>query len=261
MRSQQLAELTLCRRPNPPARLRLFCFPFAGATSHGFSASFERLPEHIRDQVEIWSVVLPGHVPGQGGAAFVELAPLVAYLDDQLVDVLQPPFAFFGHSMGALVSFELARGFDQSERVGPVHLLITGRRAPDRPGPMTHVHRLSNEALRRRLRTLGGTPEEVLGNDELLALVLPILRADLELCESYRFAPSAPLSCSITAMYGARDEHLTAADVVAWERQTTGAFSWHRVPGRHFFLEESRAIALDRIAEDLTALLRRMGDR
>jgi medium-chain acyl-[acyl-carrier-protein] hydrolase len=261
MRSQQLAELTLCRRPNPAARLRLICFPFAGATSHSFSGNFEHLPERIRDQIEIWSVVLPGHVPGQAGAVFVDLAPLVAYLDDQLVELLQSPFAFFGHSMGALISFELARRLDECERVGPAHVLISGRRAPTRPGQSTHLHRLSDDQLRRRLRTLGGTPEEVLGNDELLALVLPILRADLQLCESYVFVPSAPLACSMTAMYGARDEHLSAADVVAWEEQTTGAFSWHRVPGRHFFLEESRAIAIDRIAQDLTTVLRRIGDR
>jgi medium-chain acyl-[acyl-carrier-protein] hydrolase len=261
MRSQQLAGLTFCRHPNPAARLRVYCFPFAGATSHTFSAGIERLPDHLRDQVEIWSVVLPGHLPGQGGTAFVRLEPLVAYLSDQLVEFLQPPFAFYGHSMGALISFELARQIDRDERTGPIHLLVSGFRAPHRPARTTHLHRKSDAELRRRLRSLGGTPEEILENEELLTLLLPTLRADLALCESYAYVPGAPLSCSITAMYGTRDKHLTAADVAAWSEQTTGAFSWHGFPGSHFFVEESRGMVVDELARDFSVLLRRLGDQ
>jgi medium-chain acyl-[acyl-carrier-protein] hydrolase len=138
-------------------------------------------------------------------------------------------------------------------------MLVSGFRAPHLPARNAPLQQLSDIRLRKKLHILGGTPDEILENDELLTLLLPILRADLAICESYVFQPCTPLGCSITAMCGEEDAHVIAEDVVAWREHTRGAFSWYMFPGRHFFLDTSRLAVIHALEEDLGALLCRLG--
>jgi medium-chain acyl-[acyl-carrier-protein] hydrolase len=221
----------------------------------------EALPSPIQEETEIWSIALPGHLPGRDETPLRQLRPLVESLYERLLDFLEPPYAFFGHSLGALLGFELARQLERDEGIGPMHMIVSGFRAPHLPPRTAPMHGLSDAQLSRKLRTLGGTPQEVLANDELLTLLLPILRADFAVCESYAFEPSAPVGCSITALCGTQDALVPVPDVAAWGERTSGAFSWFEFPGGHFFLDESRDAVREVLAVDLAKLLSRMSLR
>jgi medium-chain acyl-[acyl-carrier-protein] hydrolase len=188
------------------------------------------------------------------------MASLIDFLTDELAPALQPPYVFFGHSMGALVSFELACRLRAQGRIGPDHLIVSGFRAPHLRDRRLPIHDLPDADIMERLRELGGTPEEVLANTELMALMLPVVRADLALCERYMFRPREALNCSLTALSGTNDVHATVEEVCAWGRHTTGPFAFQIFPGNHFFFHSNtRSAVLSVLAQDLWEVLRRTG--
>ena len=230
-------------RPRPDARVRLFCFPFAGGSSFTYRAWADALPPSI----EVAAVRLPGRESRRAEASFRRVGPLVQALATVLAPWTDRPFAFFGHSMGALVAYELARTLPTP----PVHLYVSGRRAPDHPDLRAPIHALPDAAFVAELRHLNGTPEDVLRHAELLQLVLPVLRADFELCETHVHAPGPPLPCPLTAMGGIADARVPAATLDAWRAQTSSTFARRLFPGDHFYLEAGRPAVLAAIVESL----------
>jgi medium-chain acyl-[acyl-carrier-protein] hydrolase len=206
--------------------------------------------------VDVWSVSLPGHTPGRGEPAFTDVHALVDHLARELAPSLVSPYAFFGHSMGALVSFELARKLRSLGGDGPVHMIVSGFRAPHLPDRRPAVHGLPDQDVEARLRELGGTPDEVLENSELMAVILPVLRADLELCERYVFEAGERLTCSMTAFSGSDDSQVTVEEVSAWRTQTVGSFSLRVFAGSHFFFNDSRRAVIQALARDIGEVLR-----
>ena len=234
-------------RPNPRAELRLFCFPYAG---RGASV-FHRWPAALPATVEVRPVQLPGRESRFGEPAFTHFMPVVEALADALRPFLDRPFAFFGHSMGALVAFGLARELRRQGAAAPAGLLVSGRRAPQVPARARPLHRLSDDELVAKLAARGGLVPEVRQNRELLALMLPVLRADLAVCEAYTYLAEPPLSCPITAYGGWEDPQASQDDLRAWGEQTAARFRLRMFVGSHFFVHSAEPKVLEALAGDL----------
>ncbi|MCB2263327.1 MAG: hypothetical protein LGR52_10405 [Candidatus Thiosymbion ectosymbiont of Robbea hypermnestra] len=159
------------------------------------------------------------------------------------------PFAFFGHSMGALLAFELARELRRQGKREPFCLMVSGYRAPQLPLSNAPLHKLSEPALIDALRHYGGTPEVVLAHEELMEIFIPVIRADFAIDETYVHVPEPPLGCPIH-VFGGEADHMVAKDELdAWRQQTSGAFVLHRFPRGHFYLNEFQGTLLVRIVD------------
>lgn len=236
-------------RPNPRAVLRLVCFPYAG----GSAWVFRTWPDALPAEVELWAIALPGRDARSSEPLFDRATPLIQALADVVGPVLQEPFAIYGHSMGALVGFGFARELHRRSQGEPVHLFVSGRRAPQLPGPPPLYH-LPEPEFVAALRRFGGTPEAVLDNPELLAYFLPILRADIAVSEAETIADDEPLRCPITALGGLADERASPDELDAWRSQTTGAFDREMFDGGHFFIHSERAAFLGALARRLARI-------
>jgi medium-chain acyl-[acyl-carrier-protein] hydrolase len=220
-------------RPNPRARLRLICFPYAG----GGGSIFRTWPSALPDDVEVLAIELPGRETRFKERPFQEMPALIAALTDAVGPELAAPFAIYGHSLGALIAFCFACELRRRSHPGPVHLFVSGRRAPQLPEPSPAYH-LPEPAFLAHLRHLGGIPEAVIQNAELMAIFLPILRADFVLSEATATPPDEPLGCPITALGGLGDDKATLDELDAWRAQTRAAFERETFPGGHFFLQQ-----------------------
>ena len=245
-----MAVRFICKRPVPDAPLRLFCFPYAG----GGVISFRTWPDNLPQNVELQILEMPGREAQLRHPSFVRVEPLVHAIRDAIGDYMDRPFAFFGHSMGALVSFELARLLRREQATAPRALFVSGRRAPTCPRePITYD--LPEDEFIEELRRMGGTPEEVLQHPELLALLLPTLRADFELCQTYSYTDEPPFDFPITAFGGLYDQFVPREMMDEWREQTTGPFQLRMFPGDHFFLHTSQALLLQTLSRDLVNLI------
>ncbi len=224
--------------------LRLFCFPYAGGSTQVFR-SWQR---HFSPQVALSLAHLPGRAARTAEPAMKALKPLVHALADAIIPQMPPAFAFWGHSMGALISFELARELRRRNQHGLVAIFVSGRGAPQLPDPYPPAFDLPEPEFIAELQRLNGTPRELLAHPELKDFFLPTIRADFELVETYVYEPGEPLSCAIHAYGGLQDETVPAASVRAWRQQTSGAFKVRMFPGDHFFINSSA---------DLVPVLRR----
>lgn len=197
---------------------------------------------------------LPGRENRTGEPPFERMPALVEALAAALERWRDLPCAVFGHSNGAVVGFELARLARRGGAPGPVHLFASGRRAPDVAARRPGIHHLPDAEFLRGLAELGGMPPEILAHRELLELVLPLLRGDMALAETYEYHAEPPLSIPITAFTGVDDAKATVDDVAAWGRHTTGRFGLRAFPGDHFYLFPQR----DRLLRSLSAELGRI---
>ncbi|MBE9170818.1 thioesterase [Pleurocapsales cyanobacterium LEGE 06147] len=243
-----------CPNPNPHASLRLFCFPYAGGGALSFRGWSAQLPL----TVEVCPIELPGRGMRLREAPFTQLVPLVEAIAESLLPYLDKPFAFFGHSMGALVSFEVARYLCWVCADSPAYLFVSGRRAPQLPDPDPPIHALPEAEFIEELRRLNGTPETVLANDELMQLLLPVLRADFAVLETYTYQPEPPLSCPLAALGGLQDPDVSGEMLKAWQEQTSTDFSLQMFPGDHFFLHTAQPLLWQFLNQTLSRITNRM---
>jgi medium-chain acyl-[acyl-carrier-protein] hydrolase len=236
-----------CPKPNPHASLRLFCFPYAGGSAFNFRGWADQLPA----TVELCLIELPGRGLRMKEKPFTRMLPLVQAIAQALLPHLDKPFIFFGHSMGGLISFELARLLPRDYGLSPVHLFVSGRRAPQIPAPDSPIHALPDPAFLEKLRRLNGTPEAVLKSGELMQLLIPTLRADFAVLETYIYAPGPTLDCPITAFGGLQDREVNCDDLEAWREQTNAAFSLQMFRGNHFFLHSAQSLVLQSLCRKL----------
>lgn len=231
-------------RKNPQARMRLFIFPYAG----GAASAFRTWPDHLSPDLEVCPVQLPGREKRIREPLFSNLLGLVKTLVPVLRPSMDIPFAFFGHSMGALIGFELARELRRQGLAGPAYLFVSGRGAPQIPDPEPPLHQLPDGEFIDGLRRYNGTPDAVLQHKELMEILLPILRADFTMSETYTYIPEPPLDCPIMAFGGLEEKLLQRDHVTAWEHQTTRTFHLHMFPGSHFFIHDYRDDLLQKLS-------------
>jgi surfactin synthase thioesterase subunit len=225
---------------------RLFCFPHAGGGAAGFAA----WAAGWRGARAICPVRLPGRESRQVEAPFERMAALVGALADALASYLDRPFGFFGHSMGAVVGFELARELRRRGLLQPRVLIASGARAPQfRRGHMPPPDP-SDEELLAELGRLEGTPQGLWEDAAAQAVLLPALRADTGLYRRYVYGEEARLDCTICAYGGAADVNVSEAHLAAWQEQTTGLFRLQRFDGGHFYLQPPAEKFLAALAED-----------
>jgi medium-chain acyl-[acyl-carrier-protein] hydrolase len=238
-------------RSKPHASLRLFCFPYAGGGASLFRLWSKALPAEI----DVCPVQLPGREGRLKENSFTRLTPLVQALDQALHPYLDIPFAFFGYSMGALISFELARHLRRNHNPCPHHLFVAAHRAPQLPKEHPDLHQLPEQAFLDALDRLGGTPTSVSQHAELMKFILPMLRADFALCETYVYSNEPPLDCPITAFGGEQDTHVSIASLSAWREQTLRQITLNILPGNHFFLQSQQSLLLQAISQELAKIL------
>ena len=228
--------------------LRLVCFPHAGAGAAVYRPWISLLPA----DVELWAVELPGRATRIAEPARTDLPALADELASAVTGEVPGPFAFVGHSMGALLAFEVGRRLARGGGAQPRHLVVAGARAPQLPRDRPLVASLPDgELVRVIVDRYGGIPEPILRQPELMSLFLPTLRADLRALEDYAYTTAPPLAVPIIALAGAGDDNVPAGDMARWEEQTSGGFALHTFEGGHFFVHAQRAAVLRVLSRDV----------
>ncbi|MBB4952062.1 medium-chain acyl-[acyl-carrier-protein] hydrolase [Agrobacterium vitis] len=226
-------------KPVANADMRLICLPYAGGTATAFHGWWRSLP----DNVEVISVQLPGRGSRFKETPYRRMDALVADLLAELLPILDRPYMMFGHSMGAVAAFELLRLLPH--HLQPQRLFASGRGAPHLPPVQKEMHRLNDAEFIEELRLMQGTPEQVLNDTSLMAMVLPALRADFEALETWQYRPGNRLTIPITALGGDRDILVPFGLLNAWGEQTEAEFEARIIPGGHFFLHSDAERVLD----------------
>ncbi|MER5770628.1 thioesterase II family protein [Streptomyces sp. NPDC001985] len=223
-----------CHHRLPASRLRLYCLPFAG----GSSTFYRSWGTHLAPDVETVTIELPG----RGRLTRLPPARHLHTVADSLTPVLaadREPIALFGYSLGAVLAFEVARRLEAMGR-GVAHLFVCSRAAPHIRSPERPFSRLDRESLIQVLREYGATPEDILNDAALMDHVVPVVRADFAMSESYVPSPGPPLECPVTVFGGDGDPWVSAGQLDGWKRHTSGPCATHLYPGGHFFIDHCR---------------------
>lgn len=238
------------RKPN--AALRLFCFPYAG----GGASIYSRIFAQLTPTIEICAVQPPGRENRLSEPLLTSVADLAKAAARALEPYFDMQFAFFGHSLGALVAYELTQTLRQTGGPTPCHLIASAHRAPQLPSPCEPVWGLPDPEFKLRLKELNGTPGEVLENSELQALLLPLMRADFRLDETYSH-PSGyeALDCPVTVFGGRHDAEVRESELRAWNAVTRNRFELRMIDGDHFFIHSHAST----VTTCVTEALRRSG--
>ena len=234
-------------RRTPGARARLFCFPYAG----GGLSVFQSWPDQLPSSVDVCSFALPGRDTRIREQPVKAMHALVAEILAAVAPALDLPFTLFGHSMGAIVAFELARALRRRGAPRPSLLAIAAHTAP----PFEHrspIHDLPDADFVAELRRLTGNVDDALCDPEIVKLFLPVLRADVTLCETYRWIEEPPLECSMVAFGGDEDPEVTPEDLREWRAHTAGSFEIEIVAGGHFFVRTEVKSLLERLRSHLS---------
>ena len=232
---------------NPKADLRLFCLPYAGGRAAIYREWHDVAPRHI----QVCALELPGRGRLIRTTPFNRLTPLVRALASSIEAAPDRPFALFGHSMGGLIAFELARTLRRRGSRQPDHLFVSAVASPSTPPRRPLVHCASDAAVKQRLHDLNGTPQELLDNEELMALVLPTFRADFSVLENYEYRDEPPLKVPITVFGGASDPVVPPAALNGWGRQSAAGSRMQFFPGDHFFVHSAATDVIGAIARVL----------
>ncbi|HET7695295.1 MAG TPA: alpha/beta fold hydrolase [Vicinamibacterales bacterium] len=244
------APWVLMPRPNPQASLRLFCFPYAGVGPSIYRPWLTALPSHVEARL----IQLPGREGRWREPALTSIPEIADRVARAIVPHLQPPFVFYGHSLGALLSFEVARRLRAAGHPMPRQLFVGAHRGPQMPNPHSPIAHLSDDAFVAEVRKrYDGIPQAVLDNRELLELMLPCLRADFTAFETYQYRAEPPLEMPISAFGGDQDGYVRSHEIAGWREQTTGRFRVRVIPGNHFFMQTGRDEVIAALVDDLSA--------
>ncbi|MEV2279133.1 alpha/beta fold hydrolase [Nocardiopsis sp. NPDC049922] len=227
----------------PDSRLQLVCLPYAGSLVPPF---LDWAP-HLPPRVAMLSAQLPGRGPSHGTPEPKSIPEMAEALVDPLLECLRGPFALFGHSMGALISFELARALE--DLGAPLRrLFVSSYRAPQLPMGRRQLHLAPDTELVGHLDVL--SDGSLRDSRDVAEYLLPILRRDLRLCETYEFTGGTPLRTPITAFHGVEDPLFSNAEVQRWCELTEAEFAFFEFPGGHFHVKESKREVLAHVLRE-----------
>lgn len=236
-------------KPRTHAKLRLFCFASAGHGGNIYTGWNAYLPSSI----ELYPLELPGRGPHITRPAYTHLAPLIDEISFIIRPALTKPFAFFGHSMGGLVAFTLASQLRRQRLPEPVHLFVSATHAPHLRDARPKIHHLPEAEFLAQLQHYQGDLHHMLGNSELKNLMLPTLRADFSVCETYTYTSDEPLTLPISAYGGLQDQTCSRQDLVSWQYYTNSSFNLHMFEGDHFYWFKNTSALVTHIARIITA--------
>ncbi|WP_284416860.1 MULTISPECIES: alpha/beta fold hydrolase [unclassified Bradyrhizobium] len=238
--------------PETPRRLRLFALPFAGGNAASFGEWSLKLPG--------WIAFSPVHLPGRERRIMEPAIDDADKLISQLVPAITPwldrPYALFGHSMGAMLAYELAQALQERGLPRPELLIVSGHGAPNLPRRFPVISHLPDADFIAAVMELGGLPSVLLQEPELLALVLPALRADFRLCETYDWRSRPPLSCPILAIGGRSDRIAGLPELQSWQAMTSQPLRCEMFDGNHFFIHHAMPAVVALIARAVAERLR-----
>lgn len=219
----------VCPKPNPSAKTRLFIFPYAGGGPAAFS-------KWTTNNIETYIAHYPGRGSRFNEPPLKRIDALVENFLREIQPALDKPFVFFGHSLGALIAFGLARSLRRGSLPQPERLFLSARAAPHLPDPNPPLHALPDDEFLQAVKNFNGIPAEILNQPEALTLLLPILRADFEAAETYRYNDEPPLDIPIVALGGDDDPRVSREQLEGWADQTAARFEASYFPGGHFFI-------------------------
>jgi surfactin synthase thioesterase subunit len=226
-------EWVRCFHRSAESGVRLVCFPHAG----GSASYYFPMSESMTPEIETLALQYPGRQDRRREGCIDSVAELTDHIFAALQSLDSRPFAFFGHSMGSILAFEVARRLEQETGRGPIWLFASGYPAPSRlRGGAVHLR--ADAGIVAELRSVGGTDPRWLDDEELLASILPAVRNDYRAIETHSADPDSRVGCPITMLVGDADPHTTLAEASAWREHTTGEFDLRIFPGGHFYLDE-----------------------
>ncbi len=232
---------------NTDARLRLFCFHYLG----GGASAFRQWSDSFPPEIQVCPIQLPGRESRINEQPFQRIESLVEMLAQVLYPYLDRPFAFYGHSMGALISFELARQLRRQHGLIPVHLFAAAYYAPHTISPFQKINDMKESELISSLPRLLDAPESLLKNTEFIEALLPTVKADLQIVGKHVYSDEEPLACPISAFGGLQDKEVSDDDLSAWSKHTQSKFNLQMFPGKHLFLLSDREILFQSIIQEL----------
>ncbi len=247
----------VCPKEQPDARVRLFCFPYAG----GGASVFFNWIENISNEIELCMVKLPGRENRFNEKPYRRISDLINDLTPAILPVLNMPFMFFGHSLGAHISFYMSRYLRKYNLPLPTHIFISGARAPHLPEKPDALHyTMEEKEFIDKLIKFGGMVDEVLHNRDLLDMVLPVLRADIEMLNTMKYTEDEPLDCSITSLWGMSDKRVSREDAEAWNAHTSKDFNLKMIQGKHLFINTNLDEVINIINQEVAGYRRRNHD-
>ena len=248
-------QWTVTFQPQPNAKFRLFCFPYAGAGAAVYRTWGTALP-----QVEVTAIRLPGRETRLREKLITDLKELAVSLVDALLPHMNIPFAFWGHSMGSMVAFETARELRRRGHSLLAHLFVSAWSGPQLERTLPPLSSLPTDQFIEGIQArYSGIPAAVLAEPDLLAMFIPILRADLSAMEHYQYDDEPPLSCSLSAFGGDHDPTTSVSGLAAWNEQSADFWGTRVFPGGHFYLQSQQPVLLRRVSNDLEKVFQTVG--
>lgn len=220
-------------KPNPNARLRLFCFHYAG----GIAEMYHKWGEEIDQDIELCSIQLPGHSTRGAESPFRDMNALIEELGVIMQPYINKPFAFLGHSMGAMILFDYVQYLIKYNQPLPNHLFIAARKAPNKPSFHPHLHMLSDDEMIEFVRGLDVRPDVIMNDIGLLKKSIPTVKADFEMVEKWEYDVNTITTQIPITVFGAYDdEYVTKEELELWREFTYASFMAHYFEGDHFFI-------------------------
>jgi medium-chain acyl-[acyl-carrier-protein] hydrolase len=232
---------------------RVLCFPYSGGTAQVYRPLTNLLP----DGVSVYSYELPGRGRRFGEEIPGMLSGLVEDAFSSIRGLIERPYAFLGHSLGGIIAFEMTRHLRKQGQPLPKHLFVSGIRAPQVPKREGEAFNLPRQAFIEKIKDMGGTPSEILENEEMLDIMIPVLRKDFQIYETYSYSQDVPMPIPITAFGGRGDNFVTEDDIRQWSEHTSSLFDMQIFAGDHFFILDN----MNNVAQSIARAIFRMNQR
>ena len=231
---------------NPKSEVQLICFPFAGSGA----SLFYPWVSSLSSKFEIWAFQAPGHEELMDQELISDLGQMKKYIHQKVLPILKPPFILFGHSLGAVLAYELSKEL-QTKNLIPATLIVSGRQPPHLKSKKASISHLKNEDFINEVFQFNGIPRELLNSNEFLEMAIPILRADFQLAENYQIQIEEKIKCPIKVIGTTLDQWIDLHEISQWSNATENSCEISIFEGDHFHLKQNPKVITNYLNEDL----------